>query len=247
MAGIDTVAVASSSVFLQRIKDFGIKKCLTFAGNTLWKVYEMQSLKGLKQWQTHPNYWIFFSLQLGGKVTVTVLFFLYSALSCFSLSLHPKKRHYSNPHQLNRDYTYGSLKWLIKKEVINWFTDMAEWVKWHHIPSWAFSVTMCARVFNSISSMAAQYFFFFWSRVGQQPYLPRHCPSGSPSTQHGQQSRMCVCEREKARVLVCAEQAHWYSALHLSPFTIALQFHHPRRRFDRQFLLLENLEGASRC
>lgn len=75
-----------------------------------------------------------------------------------------------------------------------------------HSPG-ALCVSVCVRL-CLIPSPAWQHnpTVLFWSRIGQQPYLQRHRPSGSPSTQHGQQSRMCV--REGERLLVCAEQAH---------------------------------------
>lgn len=44
---------------------------------------------------------------------------------------------------------------------------------------------------------------------------------------------------------MCSEQAQIHTALlSTSPFTITLQLHHPQHRFDRQFLLLENLEAS---
>ena len=156
LAGTDTVNTRGGKFqclgfFLKRIKDFGIKKLLTVAGNTLWKVYEIQSLKGLKQWQTHLNYWIFFSLQLGEKVSApestnngpsicSIVFSLFLPFPSF-LSLTAthelqgqKKRNalFESAATEQIRHTAAWSGWY--KKVINWFTDMAEWVKWHHIP-----------------------------------------------------------------------------------------------------------------
>ena len=120
-----------------------------------------------------------FSLQLGGKVTApqstynptTVLlffsslpFFLPSPLLFFSLAAPATEReskHYSNPRRLNRDYTYGGLKWLIKKKsdkLIHRHGWMSE-VTPHS--SRALCVSMCGLVFNSIPGTAAQSYGFF--------------------------------------------------------------------------------------
>lgn len=154
------------------------------------------------------------------------MLFFSSILSLFFplvfLLLHPlqkeKQALFESTPDEQRSHIWYSLKWLIKKSD-----------KLIHRHGWMSEVTphssraLCARalVFNSISSMAAQY-FFFQSCIGQQPYLLRFCPSGSPSTQHGQQStymqrvHVCVCARECMRV-VCAEQAHWYTQLRSPP------------------------------
>lgn len=56
---------------------------------------------------------------------------------------------------------------------------------------------------------------------------------------------LSTCACVKSGRVMCSEQAQIHMALlSTSPFTITLQLHHPQHRFDRQFLLLENLEAS---
>lgn len=182
----------------------------------------------------------FFTLHMGQKVAAPL--WNNSSFSPFpSLPLQKERKALfeSSPaeqrlHILQREVT-DKKKWWIDSQ-----TWLNEWSDTTFLQS--LFLRMCVLMFNSISSLTAQSqsCFFVSSCAGQQLYLLRYRPYGSPSTQHGQQSRM--------RVRACWTTTRLHIALlNTSPLTIALQFHHPWCRFDRQFLLLENLEGASQC